>query len=49
MGEFRLAVRGKPLNVKADNKEIDALFSKFDKDGSGDLELKVTNDGRFLT
>ena len=40
MGEFRLAVRGKPLNVKAESKEIDELFSKFDKDGSGDLELK---------
>jgi len=38
--EFRLAVRNKPLSIKADNKEVDALFSSFDADGSGELELK---------
>ena len=37
--EFRQCVTGKSLKVKAENKDIDAFFSKMDQDGGGSLEL----------
>ena len=36
--EFRIVVRNK-LDIKADNKEIDALFNSLDTDGGGQLDL----------
>ena len=38
LNEFRGCVRNS-LGIKADNKEIDILFSKLDEDGGGSLDL----------
>jgi hypothetical protein len=37
--QFRQAVTGKSLKLKAENKDIDAFFATLDSDGGGSLEL----------
>lgn len=45
--ELRQVVRNK-LKIKADNKQIDALFDKLDADGGGSLDMKEMGAALYL-